>query len=470
MVRPLRLTGLSALLAFAGMALPARAELLPPAPPAVVNWTGFYLGGDVGAIFNDARFVRPGSGLQEISIGTIDGRPTYGMYGGFNYQLSPWWVVGIEGNLNWLSAAYYRELGSAIDFLQEAHFVDSVAVRGGLLLRPDTMIYGKVGPAWIGVSGIQGFGTPFQQTLLGVQGAVGIEAMVTPNVSVRGEISYTYADQLSLNSGTDLYRPAFLMMQLGASYKFDPPAGWGVPAASRGPLSAIPYLPSLASLFPAPSASPILTKAERGAAVADPAPRWTGIEFGGFVSANANQVRYTDTLGGTPGGLLGPFTDFTVGGGWFVGANYQFERLVVGIEGSGNYENANFNTAAGSGGVVNFYHFANMDRVLALTGRLGWLMTPGTLLYGKAGPAVMRFTPDGNFWNAVAPNSVGGTGFAGYEAGIGIETYLLQNLSLRFEALYVHSGQTLVLNGVVPNEFTLQPSILSATLGLALHL
>jgi len=468
MVRPLRLTGLSALLAFAGMALPAHAaESFPPSPPAVVNWTGFYLGGDVGSIFNDAHFVRPGSGLQEISIGTIDGRPTYGMYGGFNYQLSPWWVVGIEGNLNWLSGAYFNDPGGIVSFLQEARFVDTLAVRGGVLLRPDTMIYGKVGPAWVGISGIQGFGTPFQQTLLGVQGAVGIEAMVTQNVSVRGELSYTYADQLSLLPGTAaVYRPEFLMMQLGVSYKFDAPAGWGVPAPQRASLPGVPYLPNLTSFIPSPAPpTPILTKAERGTAVADPAPRWTGIEFGGFVSANANQVRY---VGNQPGDVMGQFVDFTVGGGWFVGANYQIERWVLGIEGSGNYENANFNTAGG-GVAPAFFHFGNIDRVLAFTGRVGWLMTPGTLLYAKGGPATMRFTPDTNYWNP-AVNSVGGTGFSGYEAGIGIETYLLQNLSMRIEALYVHSGQTLVLNGIVPNEFTLQPSILSATLGLALHL
>jgi outer membrane immunogenic protein len=466
MVRPSRLTGLSALLAFAAMALPARAELLPPAPPTVVNWTGFYFGGDVGSLFTDAHFIQSPSafGLHEISVGTIDGRPTFGLLGGFNYQLSPWWVVGIEGNLNWLSGAYYRDPGPVASFLQEAHFVDSVTVRGGLLLRPDTMLYGKVGPAWVGISGIQGFGTPFTQTLNAVQTGVGIEAMVTPNISVRGELSYTLANQLSLNNGNAVYRPELLMMQLGVAYRFDPPAGWGVPAPPRAPLPAVPYLPSLVSFFDPPT-TPILTKAERGVTANPSDPRWTGIEFGGLASINGNQLRYSGTQ---PGDVMGQFTDFTVGGGWFVGANYKIQRWVLGIEGSGNYENANFNTAGG-GVAPGFFHVGNIDRVLALTGRVGWLMTPGTLLYAKGGPATMRFTPDTNYWNP-AVNNVGGTGFSGYEAGIGIETYLLQNLSLRFEALYVHSGQTLVLNGVVPNEFTLQPSILSATLGVALHL
>jgi outer membrane immunogenic protein len=458
-----RLIGLAAALAVAGTAQSALAE---PPSPAGVNWTGFYLGGDVGALFTDAHFTRPGSGLEEISIGTIDGRPTWGVFAGFNYQVAPWAVVGLEGNFTWLSEAFYRELGFQTDFLQVANNVGALTPRAGILLRPDTLIYAKAGPAWVNVAGVQGFGTAFQQTLLGIQGGVGIEALVTPNISVRGEISYTYADQVSLNSATDLYRPALLMLQLGASYKFDAPAGWGDPATAQ----AMPPVPYLSAFFFAPAPAPILSNDARAPVPVDPAPRWTGIDFGGFVSANGNQMKYLDTLAGGSAGAMGPYTDFTVGGGYFVGANYQIWRVVIGIEGSANFENANFNTAAGSGGVVNYYHFANIDRVLAFTGRIGWLMTPDTLLYAKGGPATLRMTPDSHYWNAVAPNAVGGTAFTGYEAGFGVETYLLPNLSLRLEGLYIHSDSTIVLNGVVPNEFTLQPSILSATAGLALHL
>ncbi len=191
-----------------------------------------------------------------------------------------------------------------------------------------------------------------------------------------------------------------------------------------------------------------------------------GLEAGGFGSANGNQVRYLDTVGGE----LGPFSTFSVGGGWFAGANLQLQRVVIGVEASGNYESANFSTAAGSGGITNFFHFANINRELDVAGRVGWLTTPDTLLYIKAGPANMTLIPDTNYFNAIAPNVVRTTTFAGYVAGIGAETFLLPNFSVRAEAVYTHTDTQLVFNGLVPNEFSLQPSIFSATLGAAWHL
>ena len=322
------------------------------------------------------------------------------------------------------------------------------------------MIYGKIGPAWIDVQGTQGFGTPFRQTLPGVQGGLGIETLVTPNVAVRAEATYTYADQtLSLNQGFDIYRPSILLVKFGAAYKFDAPAGWGVPASAA---SALFPAAQPAMVYKAP---PMAYKAPAAAVAQDPV--WTGLEAGGFISANGNQVRFNDSVLGQ----MGPYSDLVFGGGWFAGANYQYQRLVIGVEGSGNYESANFETAAGSGGVSNFHNFAKIDRVLAVTGRAGVLATPDTLVYLKAGPAWLRMSTDPNYWNAVAPNTTGATTYSGYEAGVGAESYIFPHVSLRFEGLYVHSNQKIILNGTVPNEFTLQPiSILSGTFGLALHI
>jgi outer membrane immunogenic protein len=429
---------------------------VPPPPPATkINWTGFYLGGDVGSLFTETHYSRPNTGLQEVSIGTIDSRLSYGVYGGFNYQVAPWVVLGIETNFNWMSAAYYRELGFQFDFLQQTRWVDTVTGRLGVLARPDTMLYVKGGPAWVNVAGVEGFGTNFTQTKNGVQGGVGVESLITRNVALRGEITYTYVDPVTLNSGFDVYRPILLTAQVGLAYKLDAPAGWGVPAAFD---------------FSAPLSAPLAFKGREAPAVPTvPIAHWTGVEAGGFVSGNGNQVTFLDSL--VAGAQSGPYTDFTVGGGWFVGANYQFYRFVIGVEGSGNYEKAIFNTATGTGGVVNFYRFGRVNDVLAFTGRIGVLATPDTLFYAKAGPANINFTTEQNFWNAIAPNPTTGTqNLPGYLAGVGVETYLLPHFSVRAEATYAHTDTRVVLNGVIPNEFTLQPSVFSATFGAALHL
>jgi outer membrane immunogenic protein len=466
MDRRVRIFGVAAVaVAGAGSAqIASAADLIPTkAPPpslitpvAAVNWTGLYVGGAVGGVFDTARFNRPGTGLSDDSIGAIDARPTYSVYGGLNYQVLPWAVVGVEAEHTKLSLATFRELGPALDFLEEASRIDSVTGRAGFLLWPNTMVYGKAGPAWMRVQGFEGFGTAFQQTLPGIQTGVGIETLVTPNIALRAEASYTYADKLlSLNFGTDLYRPSFLQVQLGLAYKFDVPSGWGNPGvATVQDVSSAVARKSSAMLYKAPP--PV-------AAVAN-TPNWTGLEAGGFVSANGNMMRYNDSALGESG----PYTDFAFGGGWFAGANYQIQQFVVGAEVSDNYAATTFNNATGGPPVANF---ARVDREFAVTGRVGWLAKPETLFYVKGGPAWLRLTPNNAYWTAQNPiNTTPVTTMSGYEAGLGVESYLTRYVSVRVEGLYTHTGHEITFQGVVPNEFTIRPSAASATVGLALHL
>jgi opacity protein-like surface antigen len=69
------------------------------APPMVVahNWTGWYVGGSVGAAFQRSRmdFVN-GMSSDPRGAGFIGG-----VQAGYNYQFSPQWVAGIEGGWDW---------------------------------------------------------------------------------------------------------------------------------------------------------------------------------------------------------------------------------------------------------------------------------------------------------------------------------------------------------------------------------
>jgi outer membrane immunogenic protein len=425
-------------------ALAADAAPTPPAPPppATTNWTGFYAGGDIGGDFNSATFKRPTLGLSDISIGSIDLKPALSAYAGFNYQVLPWAVLGIEGGKTWLGSSDYRELGSSIDFLEKSKYIETVGARAGVLVRPDTMVYGKLAPAWINVQGFQGFGGTFDKTLSGIQAALGIETLLTPNIVLRAEAAYTRADEiLSLNSDTARYRPTFLTFRLGAEYKFDAPPGWGAQAAGL-------YNPS-----PATAAAP---------------PVWTGFEVGGFGSLNGNRMTYNDTAIGE----LGPYTHLSLGGGGFVGGNYEIvQRFVLGLEASANYDKANFSNAAGSGGLLGtFYQFASVNSVYAVTARGGWLFSPDTLLYAKVGPAWVQMSTNNGYWNNIAPNATGSKTLSGYQAGLGVETFVTPNVSVRVEGLYTRVDGNVLLNGtIVAREFSLQPAIMAATTGVALH-
>jgi outer membrane immunogenic protein len=428
-----------------------RAVLKAPAQPApAVNWTGLYAGAEFGFDFASAKYVRPQAAQNDIWIGSANRGLVGGVYAGFNYQALPWLVLGVEGDLS-SSRANYRELGADIDFLQDSKYLGAVAGRVGIVIMPTTMVYAKAGPSWIDVRGVEGFGTAFKTTLRGELFAAGIESLVTPNFALRLEGSYTHATEaLLLNQASDQYRPTIVQVMLGGALKLDMPS-LGTPASAPA------------------AAAPIFTKAPPAKA----SVRWTGFEVGAFGSVNGDQMLFSGPFVGE-NNVQGPYANLAIGGGGFAGLNVQlYPNLVAGIEASANFQKADFGTANGVGFPAAIYHFASISEVYALSLRFGWLATPDTLFYIKGGPAWIRVSPDSGFWNAIAPNSsTQPVTLDGYQYGGGAETYLTHYLSVRVEGLYTASSiapEQLTFRGVQPTPFTLKPSLLSGTLGAAVH-
>jgi outer membrane immunogenic protein len=112
-------------------------------------------------------------------------------------------------------------------------------------------------------------------------------------------------------------------------------------------------------------------------------------------------------------GSAGFLTGILGGGEMQLGPSF-----VAGIEGEYSWTNVGINVTGPSGGADSFW---------AVRGRLGYLATPGTMIYATGGIARIRL-----------PN-VESSGFHdgdGAEFGGGIETFLLPGLSLRAEYLY----------------------------------
>jgi outer membrane immunogenic protein len=421
-----------------------------PLPPEPFNWSGFYVGGELGFDFATAKYVRPQSTQSDIWIGSANRGLVGGVYAGFNYQALPWLVLGVEGDLS-SSRAGYREVGPNQDFLQATKYLAAFAGRVGIVIMPATMVYAKAGPAWIDVRGNEGFTDTFTKTLRGELIAVGIEGLVTPNYALRLEGSYTHATEtLLLNQGLDQYRPSIVQVMLGAEYKLDMP-GLGVPAAS-------------------PATGPLFTKAPPAVTSVN----WTGVEAGAFGSVNGDQMRYSGPFVGT-NDQLGPFANLAIGGGGFLGLNVGlYPNLVAGFEASANFQKADFNDAVGNGLSPRIVHFASISEIYALSLRFGWLATPSTLFYMKVGPAWIRVTPDASYWNAIAPNnnSTQPVTVDGYQYGGGAETYLTPHFSVRVEGVYTASfdaPRQLTFQGIQPTPYKLKPSLLTATLGAAVH-
>jgi opacity protein-like surface antigen len=427
------------------------AQAAPPAPlqptPTIIHvpdWTGIYLGGQLGtefhsANYNDITFNTP------TKVGDVGGMAR-GYYAGFNYQFSIPIVVGIEGGVTNLKGhgpkGGFQLIGPDNDPLLGATQIKTLTGRLGYLVTPTTLVYGKGGTARIKVNGFDNFDS-FERTLHGSIWGVGIESMVNENFLVHLEATRTRSNaDLVLNSGTTQYRPEFLQVMAGASLKVNP----GIPSGAA---------------VPAPSWFPRREQINR---------TWTTVFIGGDLGGAGGRVKRTDpTLLNTAS-----FTDVSVMHSFYFGGDLQLPHfgflpdVVVGFQYTKSWMNLAFDDPAGVlVGGQNFYRFARISGLTAVTGRVGVLLNPSSLVYLRAGPAHMTFTAVPDFFNATNASSGAATvSLTGTQVGFGAETWLTDHLALRAEALFTKTRDSVVLNGVAPSDTELKPSVTTGTMGL----
>jgi outer membrane immunogenic protein len=213
----------------------------PPVAPVMApayNWTGFYLGGNVGAEWqsdpgtsNWFQALGVGAGLtnnpqaNSLTSDSIIG----GIQAGYNWQISQW-ILGVEGDWDWThrNSGFCRQTdaGSAPcsdngrGFVTLSSNSDWIAtVRGRLGYAWDRyLIYGTGGAAFgrvetsinasclVGGCGVSAFllntTGNFSDTKTGWAAGGGVEAMLTQNWLVR--VEYLHIDFGTLNNTLNL--------------------------------------------------------------------------------------------------------------------------------------------------------------------------------------------------------------------------------------------------------------------------
>ena len=231
------LIGTAALMAFAAPALaadlPARTYSKAPAytaPQVVYNWTGFYIGGNIGGAF-----------AGNNSLQGSDGRFMGGVQAGFDYQFAPNWVVGVEAQYDWLANNNNNGVlfpgGTLIT--ANNNQLGSVTGRFGYTWGP-ALLYAKGGFAWRDnnnfnvVSG----GVPVAFTTSGNRSdgytvGAGLEYMFAPNWSAKAEYQYYNFGSTTFTSPADIagarYRDDEHTVKAGINYRF----GWGGPVVAK---------------------------------------------------------------------------------------------------------------------------------------------------------------------------------------------------------------------------------------------
>jgi outer membrane immunogenic protein len=186
---------------FAGAAvaadLPARVYTKAPPPVvAVYNWTGCYVGGNGGGLWGHKDWWQTAGAGALFSSHDVDG----GMGGvqvGCDYQFSGNWVVGIQGDYDWVDATGSGPHSTLPTLTDQSHISGVGSVTGRVGYAWDRFLgYAKGGVAWDRDSYLQFFtatGTPFassSETRDGWTVGVGGEYAFWQNLSVFVEYDY----------------------------------------------------------------------------------------------------------------------------------------------------------------------------------------------------------------------------------------------------------------------------------------
>jgi outer membrane immunogenic protein len=485
----------------ADVTLPVKAPPVAPAP-AVSGWTGFYVGADAGLSATDSKWTATNFVnqvlLAGVPIGTVTGlNPTltsqapvnmqsgrFGGYLGYNWQFAPHWLAGIEGDLGWtghtgklpgfgLLATGPNALPVGADLSVRATWDASARLRLGFLVTPTSLVYATGGFAWqhqeatfacssaITCNGAAGNLQPFSFTAAsnrpGATVGGGVEVKLAPNWVGRAE--YRYTDYKSFSAtGTEVIAPLPLvqvtftptysihlhnsLFTLGLAYEFGP----------SGPL-------------PDSDPSPMYVKAR--APAAPPPVSWTGFYAGldaGFRSTRADLTTTSAFSAGPPVNLAGgpasdPLDGIAPQFGLHAGYDQQFAaRWVAGVEADVGFgsQTTNLNGVTFTPGVTPLSLALQGDNFALRTGwdgsaraRLGFLVTPSTLVYATGGAAWQRYditstcaelvVAGGCIFGSPAVITIGDTRL-GYTIGGGIETQLVGNWFARGEYRYADFG------------------------------
>ena len=244
----LSLTTAAALSSFAM----AGGDIVPVAPAPADNWSGFYVGAQVGGTWGDADtkadvydYEYTVGQNEWVKIAEGDSKPNPngfigGLYAGYNWLFDNDWLVGIEGSYNWSDAkddATVKHEGEVVGDAEaeiKQKWEAAVIARVGKVIDDSYMPYILGGATWTKLdasASFQGISGSDSDTVSGWTVGAGIEFKLTENLHARAQYRYSdyndakFSDEATLpEDGTYKVKATTdynaHMLQVGLSYRF----------------------------------------------------------------------------------------------------------------------------------------------------------------------------------------------------------------------------------------------------------
>ena len=228
------------------------------------NWTGFYVGGNVGYSWGRSDTTQTLSG-GAVAFSASDKFGMNGFLGGvqlgYNWQLNNRWLVGLEADFQWtgqdgnttatcLAAAcpsgFTLSTNNSLALSEKLKWLGTVRGRVGALVTPTWLVYGTGGLAYgrvgweanlTGSSGFAAASTAFSgsQTKTGWTLGLGVEGVISGQWT--GKIEYLYVDLGTISGGPVSTAPILIggvagtygfssritdnILRVGLNYKFN---------------------------------------------------------------------------------------------------------------------------------------------------------------------------------------------------------------------------------------------------------
>jgi outer membrane immunogenic protein len=188
------------------------------------NWTGFYVGGALGAgaVVHDIKLFD-----DEANLNGLGGEGVFGeLSAGYDYDFGSW-VLGAVVDARYSGIESTLDLGSggasaSID--AKADYGFDILARAGVKMTESTLAYVIGGYSWqnFEIEGSDGIGSLVEWDSSGFSVGGGLEAAVTDKVTVGIEYRYSQYDGEDFDSGGLLeLEPSFHTTRVGVKYKFN---------------------------------------------------------------------------------------------------------------------------------------------------------------------------------------------------------------------------------------------------------